>query len=68
MRRRLRIGRRTPSGICERCGTDEHVHGGLCHRCRDAVGDAPAPSAARPPARQATVEPPHNPPWRRRGA
>lgn len=68
MRRRFRIGRRTPSDICERCGTDQHVHRGLCHRCRDTVGDSQAPGAARHVAHQATVEPPHNPPWRRRGA
>lgn len=23
------------SSICRRCGTDKHVHRGLCHRCRE---------------------------------
>lgn len=69
MRRRFRIGRRTTSGVCERCGTDEHVHRGMCRRCREAVdGGARAPQHAEQAPRQAQPEPLHNPPWRRRGA
>ena len=65
----FRLGRRPRAGVCERCGSDHHVHRGLCHRCRELVdGGRPVPDAARPAPHQASPEPLHDPPWRRRGA
>lgn len=70
MPKHVRIGRRARAGVCERCGSDEHVHRGLCHRCRGVEGPTgvPAPPEGQPAPYQAQPEPQHNPPWRRRGA
>ena len=56
--------------VCERCGSDDSVHKGLCHRCREILrgeGTVLPPEAAEKP-HQARPEPLHSPPWRRRGA
>ncbi|HUY23488.1 MAG TPA: hypothetical protein VMV22_14225 [Acidimicrobiales bacterium] len=56
--------------VCRSCGANEHVHRGLCRRCREVLEGAgsvlPAEHAEHP--RRPEVEPLHNPPWRRRGA
>ena len=56
--------------VCERCGANEKVHKGLCHRCREILrGEGrvlKAEHAEQP--HQAQAEPLHSPPWRRRGA
>ncbi|MDE3086662.1 MAG: hypothetical protein KGJ77_07835 [Acidobacteriota bacterium] len=62
--------KRMQPGFCQRCGTDEHVHEGLCRRCRKVLlaEGTPVREARRRPPRAAQTEPLHNPPWRRRGA
>jgi len=56
--------------VCERCGSNDSVRKGLCHRCRETLrgeGKVLAPEHAEKP-HQAQPEPLHSPPWRRRGA
>jgi ribosomal protein L40E len=56
--------------VCRKCGANEHVHRGLCRRCRRlSMGESrvlPPESIEKP--HEASPEPLHNPPWRRRGA
>jgi len=66
----LRLHPPPEAGVCERCGTTEHVHRGLCHHCREL------PAGEHERVAIDHVEHPHqappiplrNPPWRRRGA
>lgn len=60
--------------VCEKCGSNEHIHDGLCRVCRKSLleepeelrhGIAPPGRSARPKAPE--VEPLHSPPWRHRG-
>ena len=56
--------------VCERCGSNDSVRKGLCHRCREILrgeGKVVSPEHAEKP-HQAQPEPLHSPPWRRRGA
>jgi len=58
------------AGVCKSCGANEHVHEGLCRRCRKVLigqGEVLAPGHEERP-HQADDEPLHSPPWRRRGA
>lgn len=58
------------AGLCERCGTDEHVHEGLCRHCRKVlVGEGKILEHRHEEhPHQAADIPLRNPPWRRRGA
>jgi hypothetical protein len=63
------------SDVCERCGANEHVHEGLCRKCRKALlGEArqvhedEVEFEHEKPTHHEQAEPLHNPPWRRRGA
>jgi len=61
---------RLPSDLCERCGTSEHVHRGLCQRCRQLMveeRERVEPDGGEHP-HQAPRVPLHNPPGRPRGA
>lgn len=58
------------AGVCESCGSNEHVHRGLCRHCRHVLigeGELRRPEHQERP-HQASPEPLHSPPWRRRGA
>jgi len=56
--------------VCRNCGAVEHVHRGLCRRCRHALNadsrPLPAEGAARP--MWPPLLPLRHPPSRRRGA
>ena len=56
--------------VCRNCGANEHVHRGMCRRCREifeGAGTVLAPDHPRAP-RASHAQPLHCPPWRRRGA
>jgi hypothetical protein len=56
--------------VCGKCGANEHVHRGLCRRCRRLLlgdGRIAGTELFRGP-HEASPEPLHSPPWRRRGA
>jgi len=63
-------GRPYRTSVCGKCGANEHVHRGLCRRCRRMLSGegriVPTDGVRKPLA--ASPEPLHNPPWRRRGA
>ncbi|GEM_PF-2332230 len=56
--------------VCRRCGANEHVHRGLCRRCRRVLmGEGSVVTEEKvPEPHQAQPEPLHRPPWKRRGA
>lgn len=55
---------------CERCGSTDAVHRGLCRRCRNTLrGEGQElPPETRHEPHEADPRPLRNPPWRRRGA
>jgi hypothetical protein len=56
--------------VCERCGSNEHVHKALCRKCHELLlgqGAILGPEHQEHP-HQANPAPLHSPPWRRRGA
>jgi len=57
-------------GVCERCGTNEHVHEGLCRRCRKLLlgKGTVLDTEDRTDPHSADVPPLHSPPWQHRGA
>ncbi len=58
------------TGVCESCGTNEHVHRGLCQRCRElqvGKGARVAPEHREHPHEAPSV-PPRNPRSRRKRA
>jgi len=58
------------AGVCENCSTNEHVHEGLCRRCRKVLlGEGKIlPPEHEERLHQADGSPLHSPAWRRRGA
>lgn len=61
---------RLHKGVCERCGTDRHVHRGLCRPCRDAMClELVEPGGQSARRRSGTAAGRlKRPPWQRRGA
>lgn len=69
-RRHYRLFADLGEDVCEKCGSNDHVHDRLCRRCREALrgeGELLAAEHQEEP-HQAYPAPLHNPPWRRRGA
>jgi hypothetical protein len=55
--------------VCERCGSNEHVHENLCRSCREFLmgPGTPFPPEHEQAPHQAETEPLHSPPWKHRG-
>jgi hypothetical protein len=59
-----------PKRYCDHCGSDQDVHEGVCHRCREQIRGPRVlmpPKGRRAVPRRAPVRPPHDQPWVPRG-